>query len=199
MGCECLQRVGHSLVEAAPLPARAVQVLAAQTLGLQQEPLSHLRARHRIELAPQMHHAVVAVPETQPPPCPLPPIPLLAIVSLAPRRPTASLTPELIGRQSRGLSQQLAVLLHLLRAGLLACGRESLGVGHGDLAALQRVTHRRHPLERVESLDLAGRVSPGHSRGLRQHPHAAIAMAVPGCHQRGRISLQHRHLRPESL
>ena len=192
-----VQRISHSLIQAALLAARTVEVTASQPLRLQQEPLVHLGAGHRIQFSPQMHHPVVAVPDAQPAPGPLSPVLALAAIALALYGPPVGLPDELIRRQRSSLLQQFAVLPYLVSAGLLRGPGQRLGVGQRNIAVRQRIAQAGHRLQLLDGLDLSGRILPGQARSLGQHPGPAVAMLLAGRDQSSRVSLQHRHLRRE--
>ena len=93
------------------------------------QPVGDALAGDRVELPPQMHHAVIAVPHAHTTPGPQPPVLGLATVSLVVRGPAAGLAGELLGPHRLRLGQQLPIGFDISSAGLLHRVGQPLGVG----------------------------------------------------------------------
>ncbi|MCY3649434.1 MAG: hypothetical protein OXG40_06810 [Acidimicrobiaceae bacterium] len=130
---EVVEGVGHALVEAAPLAAAAVGglllVVVMEAAGRFPQPVGDALAGDRVELAPQMHHAVIIVaPHPHAPPGPQPPVFGRSAVGLVVSGPAAGLAGELLGPHRLRLGQQLLIGLDISSAGLLHRIGEPLGV-----------------------------------------------------------------------
>ena len=171
----------------------------AQASGLGLETVADPLAGYGVELAPQLGHAVVAVPQVQPTPRPQPLKVGLAVVGLVARRPAAGLAGEpVVGHRLR-LGQQRGVGLHGAGPGSLGGLRQPGRVGERHPAVLQCLPHRGHVFENPSGAGLALRPAPGHAGRVAQHPGTPVAVSLQRGERGGRPCLVGGELGPDRL
>ena len=182
---EVVESVGHALLGCAlPPSAEPLLVGVLEPAGLTVEAVGDATAGDGIELAVQVHHAVVSVPHAHASPSPLTAILGLAPVALTVCGPAFGLLREPLRRQRLGLGQQVGVTLDVLGAGLLECLGEPLRVRGRDPAGLHRVAHRGRGRDRPRGADVPERVLARRPRGVGKYLQSAVAVAAARRHRR---------------
>ena len=196
-GSEVVESVGPALLGCALGPgAGSLLVGVLEPASLTVEPVGDSAPGDGVEVAVQVHHAIVSVPHAHAAPSPLTAVLGLAAVALSVRCPALGLLREAFRRQRLRLGQQIAVALDILGTGLLERLGKPLCVRGSDSARLHRVTHRGRGLDRLRRANAPEGVLPRRPSGLGKHMRAAIAVTAARRHSRRRKRLDRVELAP---
>ena len=151
---EGVEGVGHALAEAAAAGSVGGGFLVGvvHAGGLRAQPVGDASAGHGVELAAEMDHPVVAVPDTNTAPRPRTAVLGLSVVAVAVDRPPASLSGELLGTHRHGLRQQIPVAVDSSGAGRLGSFGQPPRVRRGHPPRLDRLTRRGRLPQRLGRL-----------------------------------------------